>query len=161
MTGDVLGEDKVVLRVLRHKQTKFVPEGARLPTIDGFHPSQDDKDEAAANNHAIRLSVWDWDLTTVEQATAFRRLPEDDPQSYAFSLSVGAVVAMAAQHRNARARAVHCPLPPSDGPGAEGHSGLEGCDRPTNTPRPAMKAFLADLCDLCVDVSKQSGRRRP
>jgi len=149
--GDALPPDRTVLRIVRNVPV-FVPAGMRFPTGDAFRPSEADKKEAEERLAPVRVSVWDLAFTTVQQARAFRTTDEGHR---AFALQVAAVMKVQAQMREPRLRVVADPRPDHDGPGAIGHCGIEGLDRPPQGKKVLQRALLDALAREVVEVDDQ------
>jgi hypothetical protein len=121
----------------------------RFPTGDAFRPSEADKKEAQERGAPVRVSVWDLSLTTIPQARSFRMTHEGQR---AFALQVEAVMKVQAQMREPRLRVVADPRPEQDGPGAIGHCGIEGLDRPPQGKKVLQRALLDALAREVVEV---------
>jgi hypothetical protein len=105
------------------------PEEA-TPDVLAYRPNNVDVADARRKGHPVRLSVWDRAKTTVSQARAFRNVAT---QQDAWALKVSDVIAVAAEFDDERVRfqieplqVVEDPDPDLQGPGSEGHSGIEG-----------------------------------
>ena len=146
-----LADDATVFRLVEYG-TKFLPEGAQLPTSDLFVLTSRDKQQAEERGREPGVSVWDRSLTSVPQATALRYTPHAPPDDVrAFGLAVQAVRSFGRQYELA-IDVVADPLEEDLGPGAEGHSAIEGLKRPDGYPRKRHKALLLDMAEACVEV---------
>ena len=131
----------------------YLPPGVRLPNAELFEPSTEDKREGERRRRPAGVSVWDQALATVDQATAIRFAPADPPEGVrAFGLEVREVLTIGSIH-NRQLEIVADPRPEEDGPGAEGHSLIEGLERPRGLPRPHHKNLLTDLIDASEEVA--------
>lgn len=130
-------------RVLRLVPTKdaFIPDGATFPTTAAFDPSTEDRSDAARRGLPVRVSVWDRSRTTVAQARTFRR----NGPTRAYELPVASVREIRARLDAARLRVVYDPLESLTGPGADGHSGIEGLDRPPGMRKQVLKDIKLEL----------------
>lgn len=137
---------KIVLRLVSLKD-QFIPRGAILPTWEAFNPSSEDKEEARRRGCDPRVSVWDSELTTVEQAQAFRRDTECKP----YWLRVEDIHAVGAFAAVRRLRVVADPLP-EEKPGAAGHCGIEGLHRKDGESKKDWKTLLDKLAQKCMDT---------
>jgi hypothetical protein len=147
-TGNDLPDHKTVLRVVKRIE-QFIPVGATLPTWLAFNPSSKDFEEAQVRGLSVRVSVWDTEFTSVQQAQGFR---QDAELNEPYGLLVGEARGIALAVANTRFRVVADPLIPSRGPGSEGHCGIEGLDRSAGTPKKIHQAFLVDLAKRCFPL---------
>ncbi len=115
----------------------FVP-GGWTPTYLEFQPSSEDRRDAEKRGTAIRVSVWDETLTTAEQVLAFRATP-----TLVLQGRVGAVLECDGGVR----AIVYDRLDDIEKPGALGHVGMEGLDRPPNQPRTEWRERLQRIAD--------------
>lgn len=139
IAGEELAAGKRILRLVKDIP-RFIPPGYSLPTGDAFEPSTDDKEEARKRAQPVRVSVWDLELTTVEQAKAFRA----SEQLLAFDLMVQDVIDVRQLFNCHRLRVVADPFDVSQ-PGAYGHCGIEGLDRQKGEDRKTYRATLDEL----------------
>jgi len=146
--GDELAPDRTVLRLVRNVPV-FVPDGMRFPTGDAFRPSESDKKEAETRGRPVRVSVWDLCITTIPQARSFRAT--NDLQR-SFALRVANIIKIQTQMSEPRLRAVSDPRPDHEGPGAAGHCGIEGLDRPPQGRKVIQRALLDALAREVVEV---------
>jgi hypothetical protein len=100
------------------------------PNELAFRPSDNDVADAMKKGHPIRLSVWDWTRTSVPQARVFRNVARAQD---AWALKVSDVVVIAEEFEAERFRfqieplqVVEDPDLELQGPGADGHCGVEG-----------------------------------
>lgn len=141
--------------------SSFFPLGARLPLHSWLEPSSADKAEGETRGRRPGLSVWDSQLTRVDQASAVRRREARAPDaaSCAFELGVGDVRSCGASQPARDVDVVTDPLDPSEcGPGAEGHALVEGLARPAGMPRAEHKMFLDRLIACCVEKRDDAGQ---
>lgn len=147
-----LPESAFVFR-LAETNSMFIPEGARLPNAELFTPSSKDKEEAKKRGRPPGVSVWDRDLTTVEQARTIRYWPNEPPDGIrAFSLNVGFVRGVGKQF-DRQIDVVADPESQEKGPGASGHSLIEGLKRPPDQSRKLFKDIWATLAGACKDIT--------
>ncbi len=132
---------------------RLVPTAGRFPpnTVepmpDDFMPKSRDKAEAKAKGIDPMISVFDEELTTLEQAKAILGQP-----SAGFGLAVECLRELKPPGDDRPLKVVRDPLEgPSAGmPGADGHCGIQGLKRRTGVPRPDHRRFCLRLCDLAV-----------
>lgn len=145
--GDVeLSPDAVVLRVIRRSPHCFPPDSTR-PGLGAFELSTQDRTDAQARGIAPRLSVFDKAKTKPAEARAFRtctgRLP-------VYGMRVSDVTAISTPGRIPPALAVvPDPLIGNPRPGADGHCGIVGLDRPVGEPSTVTKSLRSQLADIC------------
>lgn len=134
--GRPVPEDHALLRLPRPPKD-FVPARWR-PTHVEFEPTTPEKAIAAATNSEIRISVWDEQITTIEQARAHR--------------ATEALLVLRGPVRGVR----ECgyvvtydplPSPESERPGAAGHAAIEGVGRAHGEAKTAWRARLQQLAD--------------
>jgi hypothetical protein len=108
-----------------------------------FNPSGADEKHAAASGRAVRVSVWEQERTTPEQARAFRATA-----SIVLRVAVAAVV-QTSEMTQRPLDVVYEPLEAPDGdlPGADGHAGIEGLKRAAGEQKTKWKAALQALAD--------------
>lgn len=138
--GDELDESRTVLR-LAPDAHPFVPPGQPGVNGDAFAPSSADKNEADQLRQPVRVSVWDTQMTTTAQA---RRI-HGRSDTVAVALAVVDIIKVRVEMSASRLRAVWDPRNPDDGPGARGHCGIEGLDRPSGVPKPVYRAIWDEL----------------
>ena len=146
-----LAQDAFVFR-LAETGKRFLPEGSRFPNADLFEPSSADKAAAARRGREPGISVWDRAHTSLVQASRlwFRR-GEPPTGVRGFGAQVG-VFKKTALAWDRALEVVADPLPQEHGPGAGGHSLMEGLKRPAGTPRPIHKKLLSKLVEVCTEV---------
>ena len=136
--------DGVVFRLAALKQD-FPPDS---PTLRFWHfeLSQNDKAHAVRTGQPPRLSVFDAERTTPEQAKAIWGMERG---STAFGLLVREIRAFHVAGL-ARLRVVRDPLAPPLGemPGADGHCGIEGLARRPGEPKALYRELRVRLADL-------------
>jgi hypothetical protein len=137
--GAELGAEKDILRLVR-KIAQFVPDGRPPLNGEAFAPTTDDEAEAKRHSQPIRVSVWDIQLTTIEQAKAFRT----SELLLAFILTVQDVNDVRQIFHLPRLKVVADPLN-DPRPGAIGHCGIEGLDRQSGEGRKTYKATRDEL----------------
>lgn len=142
--GQELDPESEVLRVVRVK-TMFIPEGAMLPTLEAFRPSREDEEEAKERGKPVRVSVWNKQLTTIEEAKGFRNT--EDPLRVFGSLA-GAIKEVGLNFNEIRIRVVADPLEPHLGSGAIGHCGIEGLDRLPGSAKVRHKELLDEIAKV-------------
>lgn len=128
----------------------YIPKDAKLPTSKAFEPSTADLEEARTLGRPVAITVWNARLTTVSEA---RTLMRSERERAAFGLRVGDVQDIARTDPERRLRVVATPIVPSEGPGSDGHCGIEGCDRPPGRARLEHKAILDRLAEKCSPVT--------
>ncbi len=121
------------------------PPGSRVPLVTNFCPSSEDIRVAELAGTVPLLSVWDEDLTTLDQAKSFFR-----PDCAGFGLSVKKVRAIVIPTSDETLRVLRDPLPPdlAKRPGSKGHCGIEGLARPAGKQEQSYKFLRMKLCDL-------------
>ena len=137
-------QDGVVFRLALIKHD-FPPDS---PTLRFWHLelSENDKAHAARTGQPPRLSVFDAERTTVEQAQAIWGV---EKESAAFGLRVPEIRALHVAEL-ASLRVVRDPLarPLGDLPGADGHCGIEGLARRPGDPKALYRELRVRLADL-------------
>ncbi len=129
----------------------FVPDGCRVPLPRWWELTEKEK-AALDSGERSGATVWDHDLTTVDQARCFRFDSGDDaPETKAFGLGVGRLRSIGVGHD--RPLDVVADPHPSGGPGADGHSIVEGLRRPRGSPRTSHRSLLTDLAYACEEVA--------
>ena len=147
-----LPDDSFVYR-LAETGKSFLPKGARLPNAEFFRPSSEDERESEKTERPPGVSVWDRELTAVEHAKRIRFSPGDPPDEVrAFGLLVK-VIRSIGRRRNVAVDVVAAPLPPENGPGAEGHAHIEGLARKKGQSRLVIKGLRAELAEACIEVT--------
>jgi hypothetical protein len=141
---------------LRFVKVGFVPASmsATLPP-GALDPTSEDKRVAERNNEPVRVSVWDEDRCTVEQAR--EHLPPPKPEASAhlrpFKLDAEHLCTSAAEKAPDErvVQIVEDELPPElrKNAGAAAHSGVEGLDRGKSN-RPTWRAWLDALATKCL-----------
>jgi hypothetical protein len=146
--GDELDESREVLRLVPDA-LPFVPPGQPGVNGEAFVPSTADKKEAEQRQQPVRVSVWDTQRTTLAQA----RQIHGRSDTIVVVLGVVDIVQIRAELSAPRLRVVWDPRAPEDGPGADGHCGIEGLDRPREVPRPVHKAIWDELARRARQVA--------
>lgn len=125
----------------------FVPDDFR-PSGVLFVPSPDDKAHALKHSRAVRVSVWDCELTTLAEACSFR----GEPEVIVLRARAGDVV-VASADAGGDVSVVYDLLeaPDSEWSGAAGHAGIEGLDRPAGASRTVFNALREAVAD-CFDL---------
>lgn len=143
--NEQLPRDAVVLRLVTLKDV-FLPHGRDdLPIGAAFAVTEADRQEGQERDRPAMVSVWEHPITTVEQATSIRRADaaaagrDSTTEFVPFWLNVAQVIDCGPVDR---LRVLADPRPPTDGPGAEGHSGIEGLDRRPGEARLIVKEML-------------------
>lgn len=115
----------------------FTPDGWK-PTWQELMPSDADKRDAVRRSGAVRVSVWDAQLTPIPAAKAFR-----SRNTIVLYAQVSAVVTAGARD------VVYDPMsmPEAAKDGSDGHCGIEGLDRLPDEPRPSWKDRLQRVAD--------------
>ena len=141
-------DDVTVLRVVKYP-SRMYPENAAGPMRDAFFPNSGDYRDAAERGIPVQVSVFDQTLTTPEQAIAIRNLGKPMPLVYQ-------VLGLLVQHARAvnpdRIDVVRDPLPPSFGPGADGHGGILGLEQKAGERADVYKFLCQKLADLCFSI---------
>lgn len=139
-------QDGVVFRLATVKHD-FPPES---PTLQFWHfeLSENDKAHAARTGQPPRLSVFDAERTTPEQAQVIWGV---EKEFAAFGLRVREIRAVHVAGL-ASLRVVRDPLVPPLGemPGADGHCGIEGLARRPGEPKALYRELRVRLADLSV-----------
>jgi hypothetical protein len=126
---------------------RFPPDSTK-PLPHNFALSNQERAYAKATNTEPRLSVWDEDRTTLDQAKAIYAR-----ECIGFSLNVADIRRVSVPGSDKKLRVVRDDsLPPdkTDWPGADGHCGIVGVHRPPGAPKAAFKNLRRTLCDLAV-----------
>ena len=129
----------------------YIPPGARLPTNKAFEPSTGDEDEARERGRPVMVSVWDKQFTTVAQARAIRG---EAKAGQPFELTVKDVIQIASDLAKPRLKVLADPLPSEHREGADGHCGIEGCDRLSGAAKREHKDMLNRLATACSPVAE-------
>lgn len=139
-------ESGAVLRLARVGDD--FPADASTPLRKHFDLSSDDK-RAAASGQPVLLSVWDLNRTTVGQAKAFR---PDGGESVAFRLEVPRLRAIGVADGSRHLRVFRAPLSSPDvgKPGADGHCGIHGLERPSGEEKKIVKELQVRLTEIAV-----------
>jgi hypothetical protein len=116
---------------------------------DDFLPSSEDIRVAQETGQSVRVSVFETGRTTIDQCRAIRQVGVEVP---IFSLAVERLRAVVAPGRNQCLRVVEDLLPPPVRfmPGADGHCGIEGLDRPAGCSRLAYRSILSELVGIAI-----------
>lgn len=119
---------------------------------DDFTPSTEDKRVAQESGKPVLLSVFDCKRTTVPQCLEIRELLPGTP---VFNLLISEIKKIETPARDGFLRVVEDPLPsPWNAlPGADGHCGIQGVDRPSGCPRRDYRAVLSRLIDIAVPAT--------
>ena len=142
---------KAYLRLLKPNSEKL-PPGHRLPTWKAYEPSSTDKDDAKKRSGPVRVSVWDRECTTIPQAKIMAGPAYEVARS--FELTDAAVADVARSTSRPELKVVPDPLDELVGqPGADGHCGIEGCERPSGERGDVWKDRLQRLAERSRDVS--------
>ena len=137
-----------VFRLIRIS-ARFPPESDK-PRVDDFEPSSADKARAATKGISVLVSVFDCDRTTVAEGRVIRG---PSPEGYlAFKIDIADIRNKRIPGSRDYLRIYEDPLDPpeSNMPGADGHCGIDGLERPPQAQRQAFKNLRAALCD-CAD----------
>ena len=127
----------------------FLPAGSVLPLPEWFRPTSADEAEGGKRGRPAGVSVWDDSLTTVDDAKQLA----DKPGALAFRIGVGRCVAIGRGCERELA-VVRDPLDEErPAPGWDGHSLIEGLQRPSGCPKKKQKALLSRLVEACEPVS--------
>jgi hypothetical protein len=151
IAGEELGAEKDILRLVR-RIAQFVPDGRPSLNGDAFVPTTDDEAEAKRRSQPVRVSVWDLQLTTIEQAKAFCT---SEPL-LAFSLTVQDVNDVSQIFQLPRLKVVADPLN-DPRPGASGHCGIEGLDRQSGEGKKTYKATRDELARRANLIEETAG----
>ncbi len=138
--GELVPDTSELLRLPRSPRD-FDPAHWR-PSYEDFQPSSTDKNQAVALGKPVRVSVWDHEFTTVEEARSFRAAP-----ALVVVVENGAIAQIARQQQLAALRTVYDSLAPPDNemPGAAGHAGIEGLDKTTGLSKLQRRELLEDI----------------
>ena len=148
---DSLLDEAFVYR-LAETGSAFLPKGENFPNASLFRPSSMDEKESATSGRPPGVSVWDRQLTCVNDASRIRYSPKEPPEGIrAFGLTVQRIREIA-REREHHLAVVAVPLSPSLGEGANGHAHIEGLKRERGQSRNMMKGLRADLIHACVEV---------
>lgn len=132
----------------------FLPQGACLPTGDFFRPSSGDIKEGEELGRAAGLSVWDNELTQLSDAKRIRREfhPMENPDLIlAFGIRVSRIRALG-RASEASVEVVAFPYGVEYGLGAEGHSHVEGLERPKGESKKKYYALRERIASECAAV---------
>src|SRR5882724_301464 len=140
--GEELDASARVLRLVP-RTNAFLPEGARFPTLEAFTPSSDEEHDALRTHKPVRVSVWDRSRTSIDQAVRLRGRRDVVP----FELPVWKVVEVRQRLNVPQLKVVRDPDPTLEGPGADGHCGIEGIVKGDNIPnaRKSLKELKLEL----------------
>lgn len=143
-------ESGVVFRLAKVKED-FPPDSPKLKSIH-LELSTRDRLHAERTAHPPLLSVFDVERCTVGQA---RTIHGGDTESLAFGFEVVAVRKVRIEEGVLTLRVLRDPLEPpdSDLPGAEGHCGIEGLERPLGVPKMLYRELRTRLADLSFRLS--------
>jgi hypothetical protein len=144
--GDPLPLEATVMRLPSPVEDFFPKNGKPVWLI--FNPTRVDIREAETTGKNVRVSVWDIGRTTIAEVKRFR-----GEKFRVFTIALPALREIAQRHLF-QVAAVYDPykLPESTWPGASGHGGLEGLDRPSGPGKKLHTAFLQDIVDACKEV---------
>ncbi|MCP4602835.1 MAG: hypothetical protein GY847_20345 [Proteobacteria bacterium] len=125
----------------------FLPEKDPPLLPDSFRPSSQDEKEGEENNRPPGVSVWDRELTTLAEAKRIRFMPKQPPKGVrAFGLTV-ASIREKGQAWDTHLDVVAAPYPASIGPGAAGHSHIEGLMRQPGKEKRVIRELRLALVD--------------
>ncbi|MBX3183733.1 MAG: hypothetical protein KIT72_06385 [Polyangiaceae bacterium] len=155
--GDMLPSEHQALRLPKPPRD-FAPERYKPGAAD-FIPSSEDESSAKERARAVRVSVWDEALTSIDQAVELRGAP-------AMVLRFAVQDAICAGSAGPPIRVVYEPLDPPgrDRPGADGHAGVEGLDQPEGAGQQAKSARRRRrqaIADACVVVGLREPNTTP
>lgn len=144
-------ESGVVFRLAKVKED-FPPDSPRLKSIH-LELSTRDRLQAERTGRAPLLSVFDLGRCTVGQA---RTIHGGDSESLAYGFEVIAVRTIRLEGVSTL-RVLRDPLDPPDFdlPGADGHCGIEGLERPPGAPKMLYRELRTRLADLSFRVTNQ------
>lgn len=146
MTLELVPGSAELLRLATPRPDYIGDDGGR-PTWKVLEPSSNEK-----SKQPIRVSVWDWERTTLDQALAFRGKADCIP----LALRCADVHGLAAR-TGVPTPVVYDPMPGNRAslPGASGHAGIENLDRKSQSgeTRPQWQHRLQLLADLLRPVS--------
>jgi hypothetical protein len=129
----------------------FVPTGQSTQNGGLFIPSRQDKEEAERRGTNVRLTVWDINKTTFEQA---KRIWGKNVQTIAYGIAVVDVMKIREVCKNPRLRILSDPLPEEHGPGHDGHCGFEGLDRLLGEEKKAYKTLRDVLAQHAFELAR-------
>jgi len=135
-------EDGIVFR-LAFLQADFPPNSPHI-SLAHLRPSPKDLARAEEAGHAPLVTVFDAARTTVDQAVVIRNIPTP---TVPFFWNVDKIIAIGSDAWPRAFRVFREELlPPDNGlPGADGHCGLEGLQRPPDMPIKLFKEFREEL----------------
>lgn len=144
--GDPLPPEAAVMRLPSPSSDFFPRNGKPLWLI--FNPTNDDRQDSQDSGKNVRVSVWDTGRTTVPEVKKFR-----GDRFRVLTIALPKLQEIAQQH-TFQVAAVYDPYEPpkSTWPGASGHAGLEGLDRPSGPRKKLHTDFLQDIVDACKEV---------
>ena len=140
-----LPDNAVVMRIARRSEDQF-PPGAKKPMQQLFRPDDFDIEESNRLKRPPLLSVYDTAKTTIAQVKEIRSLRADFA---AFGLDVKNVTTLRIPESEDHLRAVEDPHSTEEfGPGADGHAGILGLDRPPGMAKALFKKLRIRLRDF-------------
>ncbi len=140
-----LSDESVVFRLAT---PSFVPDGAKLPLPNWLRPTDADAKAGKERGRPAGLSAWDNALTTLRQAKAFHPKGAD---SIAFSIGCGVLRAIGAKFER-KIDVVADPWDEKKMPGWEGHSLIEGLERPGGFQKQRQMDLQVTIVDACASV---------
>lgn len=127
----------------------FVPAGQNTRNGGIFTPSSQDKKEAQRRGTSVRLTVWDLNITTYEQA---KSIWGKNVQAVVYGIGVVDIITIREVCKKDRLRIVRDPLPADRGSGHDGHCGFEGVDRLPGEEKKAYKTLRDVLAQHCFEI---------
>lgn len=129
------------------KITQSFPPGSKKPRVDHFCPSTLEKEEAEKRGVAALVSAFDEERTTLEQA---KRIYGSAKDCIGFGLSVREIRKIKVPNTNKKLCVLRDPLPAemANLPGASGHCGIEGLQRPAGAGKEDYKYLRMRLVML-------------
>ena len=129
--------------VFRLPKEDVFPADTDTPTEAAFFASSEDKVEGNRLNRRVAISVWDARLTTTEQAIGARdpalRLRRCD-------LPVNEL------HRLDGVQVIRWEI---DGPGGDGHCGIEGLHTAIKADKPRVSNLRRLVCEIAAKAAKR------
>jgi hypothetical protein len=151
-----LPNEAEVFRLVSHNDEHFPPDAPK-PHPVAFAVTKADREEGERRQQPPSLSVWDREKTTPAQGRQIRRNQAAAAERIAaemtpFAWKVGVLHELLLENETEpRLTVVADPLEASEGPGADGHAGIQGLDgKKAEQKRDDKKRLLRSrLVDAC------------
>lgn len=146
-----LSDEAEVFRLAR-VGSRFLTRDQILPLPEWLIPSTGDREEGVRRGRPAGLSVWDRERTSLQQAKSFLT-GEGDVRGFVIPIREARTVAERHSRQLAFVRDSICPRDPREG--CDGHSLIEGLERPHGVLKTANKDLLSSLRDCCVPLNEK------